>query len=935
MRKRVGFSLAEVLVLFMITSIFVLVTVPVFSMLKKSNAPSVTSQELSSCIKELKDNPAVISFDSTTGKLTQITSDNCKTAVNRCTAIGGNDCLLGINYADSSITAENIAGRKFLRASCDNDGTDACEYFLEKCKSDSTSLACNDTTSPTDVKFADLHYYLVDAFKVVQDPYQADKDNLGSQRMLYLINSKNYYTSSATSNFISSVATFCRDERSAGIPGMACKLIYDTCNSPNPVNHACQTLVDNCYNNNSCDTTSVVATFNDYNFYDLKNLLESKTAGDLSNMAVYNYIVNPTLLGGQNYFYAGAVPGANVTTFINNLIGYCNSPVKNTALKDYNLACKLVNNYCEGFANATACNYFSDKCSQSYGSGGSNRCDLTEDYDYNKFIALETGTALADVINTKAKTYLTSTGNTTLVTATSNACSANPNSIACRSLYEQCNSSFTDQSCKFFINVCQQDSTRCDYNANTMDLKYYLEQPDTETGSVGKVKNLLLSNGYYGNVANVTNTIDAVCPGSTNNGTMACTLKIYDWIKYFGGGGDDDAFRVTADNGYLYISGRETSSAYNNYWESFLLKMDLTGNILWKKRYDYGYYTYGYATRISANNIFFANYAAEYGNRARLYPNFIRADLNGNVIWKKTLNTYYAGLQGLDIAAGNMYLYGLFYGTNDDMSISKVDLDGNIAWNKQSNGIGYEQIRRVVNDGTKLYSAVLQTNTSGSYWQPAIITFDLDGNVLWAKTLSYSLNHAYAYDIIVAGDYVYLTGMLESGPAGSRDIFLTKFDKSGNIVWNKTIGASSNEMGYGLGTDGSNIYIGGASSNNSYGSYDAVVLKMDSNANILWQKRVGSVSDDYFEDVTIVNGDVYAVGHTGFANRDALVAKFNDKQTSNLYLTVSNNPYSYIDWQETFTFTDVPSVSTTTGGTYENLDAFGLSGDYQIYTKWY
>lgn len=935
MRKKSGFTLAEMSVVMLVMSIFLVTTFSVFTQARKTS-DSDSNPELVFCLKELKENNAGISFDAT-GKLSQIATDNCKTAVNGCAAIGGNNCKLAITNADSADAAESIAGRKFLRAACDNNGADACEYFLGKCKLNSTDPACNDTTSLTDVKFADLHYYLVDAFKIIADPYQVDKDNPGSERLLYLINSKYYYTTNTSSNFIDSMNKFCKDEQNAKIPGMACKLIYDTCNTVSPTRHACKAIVDNCYDNNSvCDIKGYSATFNNYNSYDFRSLMEMRYNAGFGSGDIHTYLSTATASGGKNYFYTDATPGANVGPFVNSLIEYCDTPETNTGYKDKNKACRVTNDYCNNFVNSAACNYMVDKCSQSYVPGGANRCNVNDvDDDFYKFIGINTGSTLSDYINTRTKPYMDDVNNASLVSTAATLCNGNVNATGCKSMFEKCNADGSTQPCKYFIDICQSTPSRCDYNSTsyTMDLKYYLEQPDSDTGAVGKVKKLIISNGYYGNVASITSLIDTVCPGPGDNGTMACKAKIKDWLKRIGGGNDDDGWRMTLDNDSLYLSGRENSSRQGGDWDSFILKMDLNGNTQWKKRYGYGNTDYGYNTRIFNGNIYFANYVYHSGS-GWYWPNLFKLDMDGNLVWKKYLTYYYSHTYGLDVAGGNIFVHGLVPINADDMFIAKFNTDGVLAWYKTSNGTGNEQARRMYNDGTYLYVVVYESvTTGGAWWQPSLVKMDFEGNVIWAKAMNYPPNHGYSTDLAIVGENLYMGGFLEVGPAGGRDMFITKMDKNGNIIWNKVIGGTGTDYINGLTTDGTNVFLLGAETTTSYGSYDASIIKMSPDGDIVWQKRVGSSSDDYFQDGVYKDGNIYAIGESGYWN-DIIVAKFNDQQVSNMNLSIMDNPYSYISWNDKFSMVQRTNVVSTLAGDYMENTSFTNDVALPIYQKW-
>ena len=162
-----------------------------------------------------------------------------------------------------------------------------------------------------------------------------------------------------------------------------------------------------------------------------------------------------------------------------------------------------------------------------------------------------------------------------------------------------------------------------------------------------------------------------------------------------------------------------------------------------------------------------------------------------------------------------------------------------------------------------------------------VTKFDPSGNVLWAKGIGGSSNEV-SWSIFESGGDVYLTGYYEStsltigtttlSNAGLADIFLTKFDANGNVIWVKNAGATGNDQGWAVATDpaGNVLLIGSfASSVLTLGSYtltntgnkDIYVAKFDSNGNVLWAKSAIGTGDDFGGSIiSDINGNVYIGG---------------------------------------------------------------------------
>jgi hypothetical protein len=113
---------------------------------------------------------------------------------------------------------------------------------------------------------------------------------------------------------------------------------------------------------------------------------------------------------------------------------------------------------------------------------------------------------------------------------------------------------------------------------------------------------------------------------------------------------------------------------------------------------------------------------------------------------------------------------------------------------------------------------------------------------------------------------------------GNQDIFITKLNASGNLVWAKSMGSTSNlgDFGYSIAVNpNGDIYTAGGFSGTvdfdpgsgtfnitSAGSQDIFIQKLDSTGAFLWAKNFGSSQLDACESIATDNlGNVYATGN--------------------------------------------------------------------------
>ena len=203
-----------------------------------------------------------------------------------------------------------------------------------------------------------------------------------------------------------------------------------------------------------------------------------------------------------------------------------------------------------------------------------------------------------------------------------------------------------------------------------------------------------------------------------------------EWEKYYGGSDFDaiQAFEQTNDGGYIFggVSSSDDGDVSLNYGNGdiWLVKTDELGIIQWEKNYggsetenlgsikqtsDSGYIIGGHT--YSIDNDVGENYGAADSWFAKL-------DINGNIEWEKIFGgTEYDESRAIEIANNGDYILGGSSQSNDgdvggnygeyDFWVVRIDPVGNIIWKKNYGGTDSDNLYALnkTNDGGYILGA--------------------------------------------------------------------------------------------------------------------------------------------------------------------------------------------------------------------------------------
>ena len=374
------------------------------------------------------------------------------------------------------------------------------------------------------------------------------------------------------------------------------------------------------------------------------------------------------------------------------------------------------------------------------------------------------------------------------------------------------------------------------------------------------------------------------------------------WLRQLGGTNNDRANSLALDNaGNVIVAGQFsdtvdfgganlTSFGSNDV---FLAKFDGAGALLW---------------------------ARQAGSTNADVANSLAVSTNGDIALIGSFQRI-ATFDGITLTNKN-----LANASNGDAFVARYSAAGELLWAKSAGGTGEDRARSVAFDrsgniliaGGFNSSIAFDTVTLSSVrksFEIFVAKYGATGNVVWARSPGTAVTDTstFAYDdeatavatdrdgnYFLAGYFqaigIFGPNIVASASTNAPDLFLTKYDDAGNVLWVRTAGGVATDSALALTTDNSGNALLAGSFNGpaqfgsqtltGIGGADAFAAMFDATGNLLKLRKLGGTGDDTAQAATcdgrgnLVLGGYHTgpsvVGATplpGSGLRDAFVAK--------------------------------------------------------------
>jgi hypothetical protein len=394
---------------------------------------------------------------------------------------------------------------------------------------------------------------------------------------------------------------------------------------------------------------------------------------------------------------------------------------------------------------------------------------------------------------------------------------------------------------------------------------------------------------FYVFVLTVLPVINGCGGGGGDSEAVSPAVASWTGIKMSGSTSDDRALGIASDSiGNVYITGYtngnldgETNAGGR---DAFIAKYDSSGVRKWTRLLGTSLDDVGAGIAVDSNdNVYITGYT--YGNldghiNSGSSDAFIaKYDSAGNKIW-----VYLIGTAGADDSAGiaidsGGHIYIAW--TASDAHISKYDSNGNLQWSVL-----------LEPQSTYVRATGIATDSSGNSYITGVVTggyhffiakYSPSGTRLWIEVMGDTEGEDHSYGVAVDSlGNSYITGFtssfvfdghLNNGQshmgAGTPDVFLVKFDPSGNKLWSLLLGTYLSDFGAGIAVNQSGtIFIAGRtegnlSGNSNSGSTDIFFAAYDPSGNNLWTHLLGTTVEDAGYGVAVdKNNNIFITGYS-------------------------------------------------------------------------
>lgn len=200
---------------------------------------------------------------------------------------------------------------------------------------------------------------------------------------------------------------------------------------------------------------------------------------------------------------------------------------------------------------------------------------------------------------------------------------------------------------------------------------------------------------------------------------------------------------------------------------------------------------------------------------------------------------------------------------NIESQVLRIDHNLNVLWDNLYAYKGNEGVLGLCKDSDTTITVVSVSRVSTNLADNDIVVskIDIDGNTIWVKNLNGG-NQDHIHQIISLDNGTLMTGY-SINSSGDKDIIIAKFDENGDTLFVKTYGGNADDEGVNLIQEANgNFVVVGRTYSFGNGSADGFIMRISSVGDIISCKSFGTNADDYFSSILKYNSGFVLSGQS-------------------------------------------------------------------------